>query len=110
MHTYSGATYTAFDLTHTLSQHVTNAWMLHTLSLLHKHTHADVTHNFSDVTHTQPDVTDPRSLMRLMCPVQLPAVLGIIWLHVTKPTQTSLGKKQILQKDESGVTELSQIS
>lgn len=52
MHTYSGATYTYFDLSHTLSQDVTNAWMLHTLSLLHKHTHADVTHNFSDVTHT----------------------------------------------------------
>lgn len=61
MHTYSSATYTDFDLTHTLSQDVTNAWMLHTLSLLHKHTHADVTHNFSDVTYTHSDVTDTQS-------------------------------------------------
>ena len=60
MHTYSSATYTDFDLTHTLSQDVTNAWMLHTLGLLHKHTQADVTHNFSDVTHTHSDVTATR--------------------------------------------------
>lgn len=60
-HTYSSATYIDFDLIHTLSQDVTNAWMLHTLSLLHKHTHADVTHNFSDVTHTHSDVTDIQS-------------------------------------------------
>jgi hypothetical protein len=31
MHTYSRATYTYFDLSHTLSQDVTNPWMLHTL-------------------------------------------------------------------------------
>lgn len=61
MHTYSSATYTYFDLTHTLSQDVTNAWLLHTLSLLHKHTHADVTHNFSDVPHTYSGVPDTQS-------------------------------------------------
>lgn len=56
MHTYSIAAHTDFDLSHTPFQDVTNAWMLHTLSQLHKHTRADVTHNFSDVTHTHSDV------------------------------------------------------
>lgn len=63
MHTYSSAAYTDFDLTHTLSQDVTNTWILHTLSLLHKHTHADVTRNFSDVAHTHSDVILNHSLV-----------------------------------------------
>lgn len=86
MHTYSRATYTYFDLTHTLSQHVTNAWMLHTLGPLHKHTHADVTHNFSDVTRTPPDVTDTWSQSRHSYSVWPQAVFGAIWLRETKPT------------------------
>jgi hypothetical protein len=49
VHTYSIAAHTYFDLSHTPSQDVTNAWMLHTLSQLHKHTHADVSCNFSDL-------------------------------------------------------------
>lgn len=96
MHTYSSATYTDFDLTHTLSQDVTNAWMLHTLSLLHKHTHADVTHNFSDVTYTHSDVTDTQSHT---CSVWLHTVLGIIWLHEREPTQINLGKKKFFWED-----------
>lgn len=58
MHTYSSVTCPYFDLAHTPSQDVTNASMLHTLSLLRKHTQADVTQNFSDFTLTHADVTD----------------------------------------------------
>lgn len=93
MHTDSSATYTDFDLTHTVSEDVTNAWMLHTLRLLHKHTHADVTHNFSDVTHTQMSQILNHTLALLGFTL---SVLDIMSLHEMKPTQTKLGKKNLL--------------
>lgn len=92
MHTYSSATYTYFDLSHTLSQDVTNAWMLHTFSLLHKHTHADVIHNFSNVTHTHSNIPG-LGHGRNAGSVQLHVVLTVIWLPEPKDTQSSLVKK-----------------
>lgn len=82
--------------------------MLHTLSLLHKHTHADVTHNISAVTHTHSDVTDTQSQI---CSVWLHTVLDIIWLHemITHSNQhrqkeNLLGQFTLCHRTEPGFT------
>lgn len=106
MHTYSSATYTDFDLTHTLSEDVTNAWMLHTLRLLHKHTHADVTHNFSDVTHSQMSQILNHTLVLLGFTL---SVLDTISLHETKTHSNEVRQKEFIGKIKA-VTELSQVS